>query len=87
MGNGPLQSVSRVANRGGNWNNGANNGVFYVNFNNDRTNANANIGGRPALPPAGYVCGAPTGIRRRRGQRGPLALPAGETAGKNRINL
>lgn len=87
MGNGPLQSVSRCANRGGNWNNGANNGVFALNFNNDRSNANANIGGRPALPPAGYECGAPTGIRRRRGQRGPLALPAGATAGKNKRNL
>ena len=87
MGNGPLQSVSRCAIRGGNWTNGANNGVFYLSFNNDRSNANTNIGGRPALPPAGYECGAPTGIRRRRGQRGPLALPAGETAGENGNNL
>lgn len=79
MGNGPLQSVSRCAYRGGNWNNGANNGVFYLNFNNPRSNVNTNIGGRPALPLAGYECDTPTGGRRCRGQRGPLALPDDST--------
>lgn len=35
--------------RGGDWDNGANAGVFALNFNNPRSNANTNIGGRPAL--------------------------------------
>lgn len=48
----------RCAIRGGNWNNGANAGVFNVNFNNPRSNVNWNIGGRPALPLAEYVCRA-----------------------------
>ena len=39
----------RLAYRGGNWNNGANNGVFSINANNARSNANTNIGGRSAL--------------------------------------
>lgn len=33
--------------RGGNWNNGANAGVFNLNLNNERTNSNTNIGARP----------------------------------------
>lgn len=50
--------------RGGNWNNGANAGVFNSNLNNARSNSNANIGGRSAFRPkalnarrcrAGYV--------------------------------
>jgi hypothetical protein len=36
-----------VAIRGGNWNNGANAGVFNLNLNNDRSNSNTNIGARP----------------------------------------
>lgn len=40
----------RCFNRGGNWNNGANAGVFYSNGNNPRSNANGNIGFRSALP-------------------------------------
>ena len=39
--------------RGGNWNNGGNAGVFYLNGNNDRSNANDNIGFRSA--PALFV--------------------------------
>lgn len=35
--------------RGGNWYNGANAGVFYLNGNNSRTNVNTNIGFRSAL--------------------------------------
>lgn len=35
---------------GGNWNNGANAGVFYLNLNNLRSNSNSNIGFRSALP-------------------------------------
>ena len=38
-----------MANCGGNWNNGGNAGVFYVNLNNARSNANYNIGFRAAL--------------------------------------
>jgi hypothetical protein len=36
--------------RGGNWNNGTNAGVFYLNLNNPRSNSNGNIGFRSALP-------------------------------------
>lgn len=39
----------RVIFRGGHWNNGANAGVFYLNGNNSRSNANTNIGFRAAL--------------------------------------
>ena len=34
------------AHAGGNWNNGANDGLFYWNLNNDSSNANTNIGSR-----------------------------------------
>lgn len=37
---------SRVVYRGGNANNGANDGLGYVNVNNGLTNANVNISGR-----------------------------------------
>ena len=40
----------RSFNCGGNWNNGANAGVFYANGNNARSNSNGNIGFRSALP-------------------------------------
>lgn len=39
----------RLPIRGGNWNNGSNAGVFALNLNNSRSNANSNIGFRPAL--------------------------------------
>ncbi len=35
---------------GGNWNNGAADGAFAVNLNNLRSNSNANVGFRSALP-------------------------------------
>jgi len=38
-----------MALRGGNWNNGAQAGVFTLNLNNLRSNTNTNIGFRPAL--------------------------------------
>nr|DAP06909.1 MAG TPA: TREPONEMA DENTICOLA VARIABLE PROTEIN 1 FUNCTION, PERIODONTAL DISEASE [Caudoviricetes sp.] len=41
---------SRLPIRGGNWNNGANAGVFYTNLNNPRSNSNNNVGFRSALP-------------------------------------
>jgi hypothetical protein len=34
---------------GGNWNNGANAGLAYLNLNNRRSNSNNNLGLRPAL--------------------------------------
>ena len=39
----------RFLNRGGNWNNGANAGVFNSNFNYARSNSNHNVGFRSAL--------------------------------------
>jgi len=39
----------RMPYRGGNWNNTSNAGLGALNFNNSRTNANSNIGFRPAL--------------------------------------
>ena len=41
--------------RGGNWNNGTNAGVFYLNGNNSRSNSNTNIGFRSALALFAYV--------------------------------
>lgn len=35
---------SRVANAGGNWNNGSNAGAFHLNVNNSTSNSNSNIG-------------------------------------------
>ena len=35
-----------AVNRGGNWNNGANAGLFYANLNNEPSNSNTNIGFR-----------------------------------------
>ena len=53
--------MKRLPIRGGNWNNGALAGVFTLNLNNPRSNANANIGCRPALGdrqmrPAYWAC-------------------------------
>ena len=44
--------------RGGNWNNGANAGVFYLNGNNSRSNANTNIGFRAAC--VRFICDSDT---------------------------
>jgi len=41
--------LKRLPIRGGNWNNGADAGVFALNLNNARSNVNTNIGARPAL--------------------------------------
>ena len=43
MGNGPCMPYF-----GGNWNNGARAGVFYVNLNNPRSNSNNSLGFRSA---------------------------------------
>jgi hypothetical protein len=40
---------TRLPIRGGNWDNGANAGVFALNLNNSRSNVNSNIGFRSAL--------------------------------------
>lgn len=44
-----LMYYTRLPNRGGNWNNGGNAGLFNLNLNNPRSNSNWNIGGRSAL--------------------------------------
>lgn len=44
--------MKRFPLRGGNWNNGANAGLGYLNLNNSRANSNSNIGFRPALDTA-----------------------------------
>lgn len=62
--------------RGGNWNNGTNAGLFYLNGNNDRSNTNANIGFRSALVspvrPAGY---GSAGTPRQKGYISRLTKP------------
>ena len=85
--------LSRCLNRGGNWNNGADNGVFYGNLNNERSNSNTNRGGRSAsllLIRFGWVIlrlksgPCPTGYGRCAGQKEPVnrSCLLGET-GKN----
>ena len=46
------QTLKRLPIRGGNWNNGSNAGLAALNLNNARSNANSNIGFRPALSDA-----------------------------------
>lgn len=52
----------RLPIRGGNWNNGASAGPFALNANNSRSNANTNIGFRPA-----------SGDRQMASAQGPLS--------------
>jgi len=59
----------RLPNRGGNWNNGSNAGVFALNLNNPRSNTNTNIGFRPALE--GCRKRGPYGDRVRAFSKGP----------------
>lgn len=54
--------------RGGNWNNGTNAGVFYLNGNNSRSNVNTNIGFRSALALFAYVLRA-TALQENKGKR------------------
>ena len=54
--------------RGGNWNNGTNAGVFYLNGNNSRSNVNTNIGFRSALALFAYVLRA-TALQEHKGKR------------------
>jgi hypothetical protein len=60
--------------RGGNWNNGANAGVFALNLNNPRSNANANIGFRAASPHRPEVVG-PRAYFQCQGIKGSASLP------------
>lgn len=46
-----LNMLQALPIRGGNWNNAANAGVFTLNCNNARSNANNNIGARPDSMP------------------------------------
>lgn len=59
--------------RGGNWNNGANAGVFYLNGNNARSNSNTNIGFRPALASFVTICGLR--LSRNMRQKGRISRP------------
>lgn len=52
--------MKRFPLRGGNWNNGANAGLGYLNLNNSRVNSNSNIGFRPASYSASST--EPTGL-------------------------
>ena len=60
--------------RGGNWNNGTNAGVFYLNGNNSRSNVNTNIGFRSALALFAYVLRV-TALQERKGKRGRISRP------------
>jgi hypothetical protein len=66
--------------RGGNWNNGANAGVFNLNLNNPRSNVNTNIGRRSALPrPLLYVL-RHYGTAPAPGKRGALTVAGRQPA-------
>ena len=58
----------RCVYRGGNWNNGTNAGVFYLNGNNSRSNSNTNIGFRSALALFAYVLRV-TALQEHKGKR------------------
>jgi len=63
----------RLPIRGGNWNNGANDGLGNLNLNNRRVNSNNNVGFRPAL----FLqtrCRAFTGDRPVSRKKGAIAL-------------
>lgn len=60
--------------RGGNWNNGTNAGVFYLNGNNSRSNVNTNIGFRSALALFAYVLPG-YGLAGAQRQKGRISRP------------
>lgn len=62
--------------RGGDYNNGANAGLFALNLNNARTNANGNIGFRPALPSFSPEALGPRCQGRCVREKGAAPLPA-----------
>lgn len=66
---------------GGSWNNGRNAGPFHLNLNDHRSNANPNIGFRPALgdsqktqPHGSYPCHQAWGLRPALLPKGPAIL-------------
>lgn len=69
----------RLPIRGGAWNNGANAGVFSLNLNNPRSNANNNIGFRLALTKSRIL--EYTYLRERTKAKGDLDLT--DKSGKN----
>jgi len=62
----------RMPIRGGNWNNGSRAGVFALNLNNARSNANTNIGFRPASGDRQTI--TPYGAGSRAPSKGPAIL-------------
>ena len=61
--------MERLAFRGGNYNNGASDGLFALNLNETRTNRNRNRGFRPAFAPdVGSL--KVMAVRTERGKRG-----------------
>ena len=64
----------RCVYRGGNWNNGVNAGVFYLNGNNSRSNSNTNIGFRSALALLAYVLRV-TAFAGAQRQKGRISRP------------
>jgi len=81
-------SHQRFPNRGGNWNNGTNAGVFNTNLNNARTNTNTNIGFRSALLPCrkemgtAFVWKQVNALARSMALKGLASLPAFGWCGK-----
>jgi len=65
----------RLPIRGGNWNNDSRAGVFALNLNNSRSNANTNIGFRPASGDR-QKAGA-QGLPHRAPSKGPAVLGQG----------
>ena len=63
--------------RGGNWNNGTNAGVFYLNGNNSRSNSNTNIGFRYALALSAYVLRAKA-LQEHKGKRDAFPVRQGQ---------
>ena len=63
--------------RGGNWNNGTNAGVFYLNGNNSRSNVNTNIGFRSALALFAYVLRV-TALQEHKGKRDAFPVRQGQ---------
>ena len=60
---------------GGNWNNGANAGLFALNGNNPRSNSNWNLGFRSALPSDARI-GNSKDYRQCEGIKEPVSTPA-----------
>lgn len=68
--------------RGGNWNNSSNAGVFYLNLNNPRSNANTNLGFRSAVLSRRSRLSDTTSDG---GQNGRLSMPRWQKNKQNRL--